>query len=202
MKPQEYEQAVLRTCAVEQREQRLLLAALGMGDELGEIFPLVRDRIFQRWPPYATKAYQTKMNELIAECGDFLWYLALAHQALEISLEVSVANSPEAWRRRHDLARSGELADPYAILLETLAALSTFTSQVKKHLFHTHPLDEKECQEAISDATSFFSVLLEKLSLEFEQVARVNVEKLEHRYPNGFDSARSLNREDEEVVVG
>ena len=66
---------------------------------------------------------------------------------------------------------------------------------VKKHHFQGHDLDCEKLKDELSDVCWYVALLATALGLNLEDVMIHNVEKLKKRYPDGFDKARSINRE-------
>lgn len=65
---------------------------------------------------------------------------------------------------------------------------------VKKHRFQGHELDrEKLCRE-LGDVAWYLAEAAYALEVPLEDILRANLEKLKKRYPQGFDSACSVNR--------
>jgi NTP pyrophosphatase (non-canonical NTP hydrolase) len=67
---------------------------------------------------------------------------------------------------------------------------------VKKSLFQGHVLDTKHMVEELGDVAWYLAVCCEALGVTLEDVMAANIEKLKARYPEGFDKARSINREE------
>lgn len=66
---------------------------------------------------------------------------------------------------------------------------------LKKHLFQYHPLDVEHLAEEMGDVMFYIVNLATLIGIEMEDVLEKNVRKLEKRYPNGFNSENSINRE-------
>lgn len=66
---------------------------------------------------------------------------------------------------------------------------------VKKHLGHGHDLDKEKIKEELGDVLWYIASMCHCLGMDLKDVAAKNVEKLMIRYPNGFDTERSKNRE-------
>ena len=66
---------------------------------------------------------------------------------------------------------------------------------VKKHTFHGHDLDVNHVAEELGDVLWYVAVGAEAIGLSLGEVAQRNIEKLKRRYPDGFEKARSINRE-------
>lgn len=67
---------------------------------------------------------------------------------------------------------------------------------VKKHLYQGHPLDREHLAEEVSDCLWYVAEVAMGLGYTLDQIAEINITKLVKRYPNGFESERSLNRDE------
>lgn len=67
---------------------------------------------------------------------------------------------------------------------------------VKKHLFQGHDLNENHLIEELGDVLWYLTEASYALGYSLEDVAEINLQKLDRRYPEGFDSERSINRKD------
>lgn len=65
---------------------------------------------------------------------------------------------------------------------------------LKKVVFHGHKLDRDKLCKELGDVLWYVATLATTAGLSLSEIAMANVEKLRKRYPNGFDSARSVNR--------
>lgn len=66
---------------------------------------------------------------------------------------------------------------------------------VKKACFQGHELDREHMIEELGDTAWYLAVCCEALDVSLEEVMQRNIDKLKARYPEGFDKARSINRE-------
>ena len=66
---------------------------------------------------------------------------------------------------------------------------------LKKYYFQGHELDEEKLVDEISDVLWYCAELASGLGVSLGDIAQHNVDKLKRRYPDGFDSDRSINRE-------
>lgn len=68
---------------------------------------------------------------------------------------------------------------------------------VKKALFQGHEVDREHLIEELGDCAWYLAVSCQALGVTLEECLNRNIEKLKKRYPDGFDKARSVNREGE-----
>lgn len=67
---------------------------------------------------------------------------------------------------------------------------------VKKYRFQGHTLDKEKLIDELSDVEWYCALLATALDITLEEVIIHNIEKLNKRYPDGFDAKRSTNREE------
>ena len=65
---------------------------------------------------------------------------------------------------------------------------------VKKHLAQGHELDKGALIKELGDVAWYLAEAAYALDLSLEEVLRGNLDKLKKRYPQGFETARSVNR--------
>ncbi len=65
---------------------------------------------------------------------------------------------------------------------------------IKKHVGHGHALDREKVVKELGDVIWYAATLAAALDIPFDTVAQTNVEKLRARYPQGFESQRSIER--------
>lgn len=66
---------------------------------------------------------------------------------------------------------------------------------LKKHEFQGHDLSDEKLIDECGDVLWYCALLADALGFTLEQVMNRNIDKLRKRYPDGFDKARSINRE-------
>ncbi len=99
---QKYQQLAQRTSGAggDDKERRLMVAALGLAGEAGEFANLVKKRLAHGHPITAA--------ELADELGDVLWYLAEAASAIGMPLEQIAQENVDKLRRRYPDGFSSE----------------------------------------------------------------------------------------------
>ena len=65
---------------------------------------------------------------------------------------------------------------------------------VKKHLHQGHELDREKLAKELGDVAWYLAETAFALDLSLEEVLRGNLDKLKKRYPQGFDTRKSINR--------
>ena len=65
---------------------------------------------------------------------------------------------------------------------------------VKKWLAQGHNLDREKLAKELGDICWYLAETATALDLSLEEIMVANIEKLKRRYPEGFDSERSVNR--------
>ena len=65
---------------------------------------------------------------------------------------------------------------------------------VKKWLAQGHDLDRDKLAKELGDICWYLAETATALDLSLEDIMTANIEKLKQRYPEGFDTARSINR--------
>lgn len=65
---------------------------------------------------------------------------------------------------------------------------------IKKHVGHGHELDVEKVKKEAGDVLWYLSQIIRLTGLTFSDVARANIEKLQKRYPEGFNHEASINR--------
>lgn len=67
---------------------------------------------------------------------------------------------------------------------------------VKKWLAQGHELDKERLAKELGDIAWYLAETATALELNLEEIFEANIEKLKKRYPEGFDSERSIHREE------
>ena len=65
---------------------------------------------------------------------------------------------------------------------------------VKKHLAQGHELDHEALIKELGDVAWYLAETAYALDVSLEEVMQRNIDKLKTRYPQGFDTARSIGR--------
>ena len=79
-------------------------------------------------------------------------------------------------------------------LMGLCGEIGEVTDIFKKHFFHGHELDKAKAVDEIGDVLFYLTWLCHAIGVDRDEVLLHNVYKLKKRYPDGFDSERSINR--------
>ena len=91
----------------------------------------------------------------------------------------------------------------YGMLVNGALGLSGESGEVadivKKVLFQGHELDIDHVAKELGDVAWYLAVASAAIGYDLETVMRMNIEKLKKRYPEGFSTERSQNREEGDI---
>lgn len=65
---------------------------------------------------------------------------------------------------------------------------------VKKHLFQGHDLDDEKLIKELGDVAWYLAEAATAFNVNLSEILEKNIKKLENRFPDGFNSNRSINR--------
>lgn len=74
-----------------------------------------------------------------------------------------------------------------------------FNDEVKKMIFHEKEPDEKHLQSELGDIIWYIALICDTFHWELDYIMRLNIYKLEQRYPEGFDTVKSNNRKENDI---
>lgn len=70
---------------------------------------------------------------------------------------------------------------------------------IKKHVRQGHALDKERLAKELGDVAWYLALGCRVLNVPMEVVLQANIDKLAARYPNGFETAKSINRAEGDV---
>ena len=74
-----------------------------------------------------------------------------------------------------------------------------FNDMIKKWIFQGHKLDTEHLAKELGDIAWYLAISADAIGYDLETIIRMNVEKLRARYPDGFDSERSIHRSENDI---
>lgn len=66
---------------------------------------------------------------------------------------------------------------------------------VKKHLAQGHELDKEKLAKELGDIAWYLAETAYAIGYDLDDILQMNIDKLNKRYPDGFDVNKSINRE-------
>ena len=70
---------------------------------------------------------------------------------------------------------------------------------VKKSAFQGHSMNVTHVAKELGDVLWYIAIGAHAIGIDLEEIAQMNLAKLEARYPNGFEVERSLHRAEGDV---
>ena len=102
--------------------------------------------------------------------------------------------------QRAAMRTAGEYKTKYDMLRNAAYGLNGEAGEVidilKKHEFQGHELDMEKVLDEGGDVLWYLALLCEAADTSLDSLMQMNMYKLKKRYPDGFDSERSVHRDD------
>lgn len=70
---------------------------------------------------------------------------------------------------------------------------------VKKHLYQGHELNKERFAKELGDIAWYLAEAAHAINMDLDDIFKMNIEKLEKRYPNGFNQNNSINRDKKDL---
>lgn len=70
------------------------------------------------------------------------------------------------------------------------------TDSVKKSIIYGKPIDIENLKEECGDTLWYMAQMLDEIGSSFEEVMKMNIDKLAKRYPEGFTEQAAIRRAD------
>lgn len=94
---------------------------------------------------------------------------------------------------------AGAIPDWTEALLSGAICLSgeigEFCNKIKKFVWHQHDLTRETIVDELGDILWYIAATAARLNISLDELAEYNLQKLQKRYPDGFDPQRSKNRD-------
>ena len=192
---EEYQKGVARTSVLKDgpQDRRMHMTGMGIVGEVGEFCDLCKKSVFHSHP--------LDYGKMEKEIGDILYYVAEGCNAHDVRLADVMKCDFEQFENDSECGRSTfpkgqELLDELLECCLRLGRLSgDYADYVHERLINGQP-PMPGGTEILGDILSEVGGLCYMLCMHVTDVAIHNREKLEKRYPSGFESNRSINREE------
>lgn len=93
------------------------------------------------------------------------------------------------------LEEKPELIGLVNVALGVAGEAGEIADHIKKVVFHGHDLEVEHLLKECGDEFWYLAEAARLLHTKLSKVAAMNIDKLQKRYPNGFDEQKSINRE-------
>lgn len=70
---------------------------------------------------------------------------------------------------------------------------------VKKHFYQGHELDKERFAKELGDIAWYLAEAAHAIGMDLDDIFKMNIEKLEKRYPDGFNQNNSINRDKKDL---
>lgn len=100
--------------------------------------------------------------------------------------------------RTAQIENNGELNTLVNCALGLSGESGEFADHMKKYCFQGHVIDHEHLKKELGDILWYVAVACECLKTDLDTVMQMNVDKLLKRYPNGFETEKSINRVESE----
>ena len=196
-------------------DEKMSMLSMGLSGESGELASLLIEFLSVDF------SNNKKIDDLIKkEIGDVFWYASNLLNELDVSIDSIITEryninqglvgyqyfdevSERCYIDRihnHLHEFLGDVSSNIKRVISSQSILfessSLVLDHVKKHVFHNHKIDldliSKETEKIISE----LCFICENREYDVCEVLMMNIIKLEKRYPKGFSSEKSINRED------
>ena len=92
------------------------------------------------------------------------------------------------------LTTASGINDLVNVALGLTGEAGEFADHIKKVIYHGHDLDRVYVRKELGDILWYVAVGASLVDTDLSMIARINVDKLKARYPEGFSSEASINR--------
>lgn len=108
-------------------------------------------------------------------------------------------NSIGEYIKLHDGYASLDYAQLFNATLGLSGEVGEFNDLLKKSIFHEKEWDEKHLQNELGDILWYIALICDTFHWDLNIIMRMNLYKLDKRYPQGFDTVKSNNREENDI---
>ncbi len=70
---------------------------------------------------------------------------------------------------------------------------------LKKHMFQGHSLDREHLAKELGDVAWYLAITANAIGYDLDYIMRLNLYKLQARYPDGFKAENSIQRKENDI---
>lgn len=166
--------------------------------DVSELFNALEKLLVNRKLSYRTKDVVVQLLEYL-ERGD----ISMKQNMHTNSTDLTINGYQEAAMRTAQPDMHLQINRKKALLLNGLMGLNGEAGEaldiMKKHLCQGHDLDLDHIAKELGDVAWYLAISAEAIGYSLEDILQMNVDKLQARYPDGFDKERSLHRAEGDI---
>jgi NTP pyrophosphatase (non-canonical NTP hydrolase) len=167
-------------------KDKLTVASLGLSGECGECLSLVHYYFYTSDVLDETK--------LIDEIGDVIWYFMFATQSLnEKMIDLTKFDYETCYSADANLNKRLNILD---LVIQLNIQSANFTDLVKKEIYHGKSYPKEKFLSKLELIIELINNLCGCLNFTVGNVIRLNIKKLESRYPSGKFSVEDFIRKE------
>lgn len=169
------------------RNIRLIHASAGITSEIAELLEL-QDKAFRE---EMGQVVLDRVN-LMEECGDILWYVGIACDALNCTDTVAAEKDYKINKIKYDYDLANSVYSTAATLAMHAGVFADLA--IKKFCFYGKPFNADPLIERLTSIHSLVQALLQESGYTLEDARERNIAKLKARYGEKFSEAAALER--------
>ena len=170
MTPNEYQKLAMRTKGNTFTDKELMVnAALGLAGESTEYLESVADG---------------NIDDNKKELGDIQWYVALMCDVCGFDFSALMELKFPLY---------GKVSTKQAMLPPVAGGIC---DHIKKMYFHGHDIPKDDLFKLLSYFQNIILDICDESGFDIKEIWQLNIDKLKKRYPDGFDSEKSIHREE------
>lgn len=183
----DYQELTSRTAS--EHKYEVVNYALGIFGESGELIDEFKKHIFH--------GHKIRKDYVKKEAGDSIWYAS----QLARMFDVDFSNYFDVFNER---IKTYKIDDELIMIsiLNLSRSIGWVSSYIDKRVFGEERTTKKAIQKELGIVLTNIFYLIHAAGLTVEEVAEANIEKLEVRYPKGFNTEDSVQRVDTENEKG
>jgi NTP pyrophosphatase (non-canonical NTP hydrolase) len=81
-------------------------------------------------------------------------------------------------------------------LIGMVTEIGELADAIKKFEYYGQPLDRENIKEGLGDIMRYWSLAIDSMGFNVQEVLNYNIEKLSKRYPDGFNEKSASERKD------
>ena len=163
------------------RNIRLLHGVIGLSSELAEVREVIR-------------AETIDPIHLKEEMGDFLWYMGIMVDELQLDPDMVFVNTRDD-SFGLDLDPTTKSLALHVYTDDMTIAVGTAVDFLKKHLMYGQELQVEKIKEELQKTDYLIGMILNMYGMTTAEARETNIAKLKFRYQEKFTEAAALNRD-------